>query len=144
MYYCRITRTLTETGNAIRKILTRNGFPLTHSISPPIYGASMASLCRNCDARKFIREITFKGTSQDVVNEVNDVHAHFSIVKWTLNRVKILCGKHSLRWQFYDILLDKIFLLERILWLQEARKEYLFIWRHFWKHSSCLNEARRL
>lgn len=31
-------RTLTETGNAIRNILTRNGFSLTHSISPPIYG----------------------------------------------------------------------------------------------------------
>lgn len=38
MYYCRIKRALTEAGNAIRNILTRNGFALTHSISPPING----------------------------------------------------------------------------------------------------------
>lgn len=45
--------TLTETGNAIRNILTRNGFSLTHSISPPIHGASNGFCLPQ--SRKFIR-----------------------------------------------------------------------------------------
>lgn len=69
---------LTETGNAIRNILTRNGFSLTHSISPPIFGsASMASVCRKyCDDVGNLFE-SLKSMSQ-TTRKLNVVCAHFS------------------------------------------------------------------
>lgn len=105
MYYCRI-RTLTETGNAIRNILTRNGFSLTHSISPPIF-ASMASVCHNRKRRcwKFIRisevDVTNYSKTQCCVRPF--------FLKCTLNRVKI--SNSSSWWYYYDNLLRKCSLI---------------------------------
>lgn len=70
---------LTETGNAIRNILTRNGFSLWHTrFHLPFFGsASMASVCRKCcdDVGNLFESL--KSMSQ-TTRKLNVVCAHFS------------------------------------------------------------------